>query len=320
MSTDERSELRGTVLDGLYRIGPAIGVGGTSVVFESTRLTDGATVVVKTLRPMFAHHADLERRLRREAEVARRVPHPGIVPVRDVGLLPDGSPYIVLERMHSESLSRLLRRRGLLEPDEAAAIGLRLASILHSVHQAGYVHRDLKPEHVLLDRTEGGALRVSVLDFGVCASESAPLDEKDRERGRVFGTPSYVSPEQAGGNPDVDARADLYGLGVTLYESLTGELPFSASSVSALLRRILREEAPRVSHRMAGIPRVLDEVVAGLLRREKDHRFPSARAVGRALAPAVADRLAVERRLAQSLQVGAEAPEGVPTAEMVVAA
>lgn len=317
---DERSELRGSTIEDRYRIGAPIGVGGTAVVFEATRIADGASLVMKTLRPQFAHNADLERRLRREAEIARRVPHPGIVPVRDVGLLPDGSPYIVIERMYSESLAHLLRRVGLVETDEAVVIGLRLASILHAVHQAGYVHRDIKPEHVLLDRTESGALRVRLLDFGICAAESAPRDERERERGRVYGTPSYVSPEQASGQPYVDGRADVFGVGVTLFEAVTGRLPFTAASVNALLRRILREDAPRAGHFMTGIPGRFEDVLATMLARDVAARFPSARALGRALAPLVVDRERVERDLAAKLHVASEAADAVPTVEVAVVA
>src|SRR5512139_3279105 len=213
MPSDERSELRDSVLEGRYRVGACIGVGGTGIVFETTRLVDRASLVVKTLRPTFAHNPDLIRRVHREAEVTRRVHHPGLVPILDVGHLPDGSPYLIMRRMGSESLKRYLRRRGTLEVAEVAVIVQRVAAILHLVHQAGYVHRDIKPEHILLDRGPEGHLSVSLLDFGVCASDFAGEDEKERERGRVFGTPCYVSPEQASGDPYVDGRADIFGLG-----------------------------------------------------------------------------------------------------------
>ena len=317
---DERAELRGSTIENRYRVGAPIGVGGTAVVFEATRLSDGASLVVKTLRPQFAHNADLERRLRREEEVARRVPHPGIVPVRDIGLLEDGSPYIIIERMYSESLAHLLRRQGIIEAEDAIVIGMRLASILHAVHQAGYVHRDIKPEHVLLDRTESGALRVRVLDFGICAAETAPKDERERERGRDYGTPSYVSPEQASGQPYVDGRADVFGVGVTLFEAVTGRLPFTAASVNALLRRIIREDAPKAGHFMVGIPGRFEDVLASMLSRDVASRLPSARALGRALAPLLRDRESVERSLAARLHVASEAPDAVPTVEVAIAA
>jgi serine/threonine-protein kinase len=297
MGSKERAELSGTVLEGKYRIGRRIGVGGTGVVFEAERLADGEVLVVKTMRPVFADNVDLQRRLRREVEVARSVPHPGIVPVLDEGVLPDGSPYIVMVRVEGESLSRTLLREGVLPPAEVAAIAMRVSAILHAAHARGYVHRDVNPEHDILNRNERGALDVTLLDFGVCAADTAPRDEKERERGRVFGTPTYVSPEQACGKPEVDARADVFGLGVLMFEALVGRVPFSAANVASLLRRIIREDAPRVGLLAPLVDRELDAVVAKALAREPNERFTSARALARALAPHAGDRWASERTL-----------------------
>jgi serine/threonine-protein kinase len=173
---------------------------------------------------------------------------------------------------------------------------------------------------VLLDRTDSGALDVTLLDFGVCAAETAPSDERNRENGRVFGTPSYVSPEQAGGNPEVDARADVWALGVVMFEALTGRLPFSAPSVSVLLRRIIREDAPRVGLVAPHVSWEMDAVVARALSREPEERFPTARALGRALAPIVGDRLDAERRLGRHLRVGQDAGDRATTTPEVAAA
>lgn len=314
--TDERIDLRGQVLDGEYRLGAPIGVGGTSVVLEATRISDGSEAVVKVLRPQFAHHSDLERRLKREAEVYERVRHPGIVPILDTGLLTDGTPYLVMQRMRSESLLRLIRRRGVLSANEAAVLMARIASILHAVHLGGYVHRDIKPEHILLDRMSDGSLHVSLLDFGVCAADTAPSAERERERGRVYGTPSYVSPEQAGGQPNVDGRADLYCLGSTFFESMTGELPFSASTVGNLLRRILLEDAPRVSELRSDVPAWLDDLIAAIMHRDPVCRPSSARAMGRTLLMNLPNRMAIEHQLAMSLRVGEAAPDGRETREV----
>ncbi len=316
----ERAELRGTVLGGRYEIGACIGIGGTGVVFEARRRDDGETVVVKTMRPVFACNADLNRRLRREAEIARVVPHPGVVPVLDQGVLEDGSSFIVMRHVRGECLARYLLRQGVLTEEETAAVAMRVAAILHAVHGHGYVHRDVKPEHILLDRTPGGTLDVSLLDFGVCAAETAPADERARERGRVFGTPTYVSPEQASGNPDVDGRADVFGLGVVMFEALTGRVPFSAPNVAALLRRVIREEAPRVGLCAPHVSREMDAVVARALAREPDARWPTARALGRALAPFAADRLAAERRLTRRLRVAGDSPDRAQTVNEVEAA
>ncbi|HKU43040.1 MAG TPA: serine/threonine-protein kinase [Polyangiales bacterium] len=301
MDEIERGELCGTTLDGRYQLRRRIGVGGTGVVFEARSLRDGSAVAIKTLRPCYVNHIDLGTRLRREAEVTRRVAHPGIVRVLDEGTLEDGSPYIVMPLLQGDSLARWLGAGKRLNPLELAAICTRVAAILHSAHASGYVHRDVKPEHILLDRTPHGELLVQLLDFGVCASQTAPADEKARENGRVFGTPSYVSPEQASGESDVDGRADLFSLGVVMFEALCGRLPFTGATVSKLLLRIIRDPAPRVSELRPDIDPGLDLIVARLMARERCDRLPSARALSRALAPYLVQRTLIERRLAAAV-------------------
>ncbi|MEM7138110.1 MAG: serine/threonine-protein kinase [Myxococcota bacterium] len=320
-ATRERSELRGLMLDGRYRVGDVIGVGGTGIVFEAERLATLEQVVIKMLRPAHAGNQDLMARVRREIEVARRVFHPGIVPVIDHGALHDESPYVVMKRMRSESLASYLRRMGPIDSRQIAVIVARLASILHSVHRHGYVHRDIKPEHILMNRGPHGELDVHLLDFGVCAAETAPPDERARERGRVYGTPSYASPEQASGNPFVDARADLFGVGITMFEALTGRLPFTGNDVNTVLRRIIRQDAPRASAISSAVCPQMDEVLAKLMSRSPAARPPSARALMRALDPWLEGRVRTERALAATLQVTEENTSIRPTArhEMVAA-
>jgi serine/threonine-protein kinase len=313
---DERGELHGQVLDGRYRIGRRIGLGGTGVVFEATCQQDGGTFALKTLRPCYVSHPDLGRRLRREAEVARRVRHPGVVPALDEGTLEDGSPYIVMPLLRGESLSRILLRKNALPAQAVAVLVSRVAAILHSAHCIGYVHRDVKPEHVLLDLAPGGELLVYLLDFGVCSSREAPNDERQREKGKVFGTPSYVSPEQAAGECDVDGRADLFSLGIVMFEALSGRLPFSGANVAKLLVRIIREDAPRLSSLVPGVDPSIDHVVARLLARDPEDRFPSARALARALLPLVAERSQAERQVLAAMRAASHADpaSNVPTA------
>lgn len=304
----ERGALVGQTLNKRYRIVRCIGGGGTGIVFEACSLPDGSSVAIKTLRPCFVEHPDLGRRLQREAEVARRVRHPGIVPVLDEGTLDDGSPFLVMPLLAGESLSRVLLRTQTLPVEIAALIAARVAAILHGAHCMGYVHRDVKPDHILLDIGRHGDLLVSLLDFGVCASGDAPREEREREQGKVFGTPTYVSPEQAAGRFDVDARADLFSLGVVMFESLSGRPPFADASVSKLLLRIIREEAPRVSEVVPNIATAIDDVVARLLARDPEDRFPSARALGRVLTPHVGERGRAETRMVALLRAGRARP------------
>ncbi|HKP59948.1 MAG TPA: serine/threonine-protein kinase [Polyangiales bacterium] len=313
MDEIERGELLGQTLDGRYQLQRRIGVGGTGVVFEARSLLDEAPLAIKTLRPCYVNHIDLGARLRREAEVSRRVAHPGIVRILDEGTLEDGSPYLVMPLLAGESLARILASGKSLNPLEIAAISSRVAAILHSAHAAGYVHRDVKPEHILLERTPDGELFVQLLDFGVCAAQTAPPEERARENGRVFGTPSYVSPEQASGEVDVDGRADLFSLGIVMFEALCGHLPFTGSSVSKLLLRIIRDPAPRVRDLRPDLDPGWDLIVARLLARERAERLPSARALSRALAPYLTQRLLIERRLAASLTARAAQPDNAVT-------
>lgn len=318
MELSERAELVGQVLDGRYRLGRQIGLGGTGVVFEASCTQDGSRVAVKTLRPCFVNHIDLGTRLKREAEVSRRVAHPGIVKVLDVGTLQDGSPYVVMPLLSGESLARLLLRVTELPCAEVAAIASRVAAILHTAHCSGYVHRDVKPEHILMNRSATGDLVVQLLDFGVCAATTASDEEKKRECGKVFGTPSYCSPEQASGQANVDGRADLFSLGIVMFEALSGRVPFSGATVSKLLLRIIRDDAPRVSEVATEVDPGLDLVVSRLLAREPKDRLPSARALSRALAPLIGERLAVERGIASMLQDGEQVADGAPTVRCTV--
>ena len=309
LRVEERGELRGQVLDGRYRIGRRIGLGGTGVVFEATCTQSSDVFALKTLRPCYVNHPDLGRRLRREAEVARRVRHPGVAPVLDEGTLDDGSPYIVMPLLTGESLNRVLLRMNHLPVGAVAALAGRVAAILHSAHCVGYVHRDVKPEHVLLDLSPSGELLVYLLDFGVCASREAPAEEREREKGKVFGTPSYVSPEQAAGECDVDGRADLFGLGILMFEALSGRLPFFGANVTKLLVRIIREDAPRLSELVPGVDPMIDHIVARLLARDPEDRFPSARALARALLPLIGERGQAEKHVASVLRAGASASD-----------
>jgi len=315
----EREELCGTTLDGRYRLIRRIGIGGTGVVFAAEDVADGGSVAVKTLRPCYVSHIDLGTRLRREAEVSRRVPHPGVVRVTDQGTLLDGSPYVVMPLLVGESLARLLQRMHALPVAMVAAISIQVAAILHSAHGAGYVHRDVKPEHILLNHGLQGELVVHLLDFGVCASEDACAAEKSRENGRVFGTPSYVSPEQASGEPNVDGRADLFSMGIVMFEALTGRLPFAASSVSKLLLRIIRDDAPRVSELRAEIDPGVDMIVSRLLQRDPRQRLPSARALSRSLSAYVGEREQVESRLLSLLAIGSGVDDATATVRSLVA-
>ncbi len=318
MVGDARKELWGVLLDGLYRLGEPVGTGATGVVLRAVRETDGRELVVKVLKASLAHRGDLALRLRREAEAARAIRHPGVVACLDEGTLEDGSPYLVFERLHGESLLRLVRRRGPLPVNQAIAVLRRATRILAAIHAAGYVHRDLKSEHIWLS-VERGALHVSVLDFGVCQPPQGDLSGSPLAC-QVLGTPGYLAPEQAAPSGPVTARADLYGLGATLFEALTGRPPFAGPHPGRLLRRVLSEDAELVGHLRADVPRNLERLIQRLLAREPDQRPFNTRLVERALAAAAdtplhdAERdLALELRPAPDASLVQTVDEGRPT-------
>jgi serine/threonine protein kinase len=262
-----------------------VGTGATGIVLSARRETDGREVVVKMLREHLAHRADLGMRLRREAEAARLIRHPGMVPCLGEGTLSDGSPYIVFERLSGESLLRHLRRRGPLPVAQAIAVARRVSRVLSAVHATGYVHRDLKSEHIWLS-ADRGALHVSVIDFGVC---QAPHPEATSSLAcQVLGTPGYLAPEQAAPSERATARSDLYGLGASLFEALTGRPPFTGHSAATLLRQSLSEDAPSVARFRPDVPRSLERLVQSLLAREPGARPFNTRLLDRALS-AVAD-------------------------------
>jgi eukaryotic-like serine/threonine-protein kinase len=299
MLIDARKELWDRILDGQYQLGRPLGKGGSAVVFAA-RAEDGRRVAVKMLLPREAHVRDLCERLRIEAAVPRAVHHPGLVACLGEGALYDGSPYVVFERVVGQSLLELLKSQGPLPTAEAVVIFRGVARVLAAVHAAGYVHRDVKPEHVLLSE-ERGMLRVHLIDFGVCQPSSA-WPGNLREQGRVFGTPGYAAPEQILSEGRIDARADLFALGATMYQALSGLMPFGDGNAAVLMRRTLEYAPVRLSRLRADVPAALDTCVTRLLARSPDERPLNARVVERAMTQAVDTDLArAEMRLLGAL-------------------
>ena len=226
-------------MGGRYRLEKPIGEGGMGMggwLAEHTRL--GKRVAVKVLRAD-AMGGESKARFEREAKIAGSLGHPGIVKVYDLGHADDGSPYIVMEHLNGEPLSARLQTEGQLPITEAIAVTRQVLEALGAAHKKGIVHRDLKPDNIFLTRRRDGSVQAKLLDFGISKS----LDQKAlglTRTGTVLGTPYYLSPEQARGASDIDLRVDIWGAGVVLYESVTGELPFLADNYNALLVQISR--------------------------------------------------------------------------------
>ncbi|KRD30422.1 serine/threonine protein kinase [Lysobacter sp. Root916] len=264
----------GTVLAGRFRIEAVLGVGGMGVVYRATDLTLDVAVAIKLLRPELATRADAFERFRQELLMARQVSSPRVVRIHDLAQH-DGQWLIGMDYIDGEALDRKLDREGPLPIEDAIRIARQVAEGLSAAHARGVIHRDLKPANVLVDRA-GDAC---ITDFGVARSlASTGLTQS----GAVVGTPDYLSPEQARGET-VDARSDLYALGLILYEMLAGAQPFAGGTVHEVLaQRMLRAPAP-VTRQRPQTPPWLARLVDRLLRPQPAHRLRSADEVVRVL-------------------------------------
>src|SRR5947209_6300267 len=229
------SALVGTLLSGRYRLDAQVGAGGMSTVYRAFYIVLERAVAIKLMHREIASDSDQLERFRREARAVAQLNHPQIVTVIDAGEEPSGdggeqglgTPYIVLEYVEGETLKELIRREGALEIPQAIAYAIEIARALGAAHERLIVHRDVKPQNVLIG-AEGGA---KITDFGIARSLT---EEGLTGTGRVLGTTDYVSPEQALGQP-VTGQSDLYSLGIVLYEMLTGQVPFTGDSPVAVV-------------------------------------------------------------------------------------
>jgi len=231
----------GTVLAERYRIHDLVGRGGMGAVYRAEHLALGNTVAVKVLRASHGAHADMVRRFQREAVAASQIRHPGIVEVTDFGRTPDGRFYLAMELVEGETLARRLARLGPFPPAEAMSLVRELARALGAAHARGIYHRDIKPENVLL--TPDGSAKLA--DFGIARLTEGPRDARETAAGVIFGTPQYMSPEQAAGQRQ-DGRCDVYALGVLLFELLTGAPPYLGASATHVLAAHLLSPVPRL--------------------------------------------------------------------------
>ena len=259
------STLVGMRLNGRYRLDAQIGAGGMSTVYRAFDVTLERRVAVKLMHREIASDSDQLERFRREARSVAQLSHPHIVGVIDAGE-EDGRPYIVFEYVEGETLKERIRRVGRLPIDEAIAYAIEIARALGAAHARAIVHRDIKPQNVLVDE-EGSA---KVTDFGIARS----LEEDGLTAdGRVLGTTDYVSPEQALGH-DVDGQSDIYSLGVVLYEMLSGDVPFHGENQVAVAMKHVREDLPDVQ-----VVRPEVSAAAGGRARPHDRQGPRARAI-----------------------------------------
>ncbi len=270
------------------------------LVFDATEVASGRRVAVKLLRRRRRAPGDIARLLR-EARLAQRVRHANIVPVLDVAEDAEiGAPFLVSEFVEGGNLRSLLKERGRLTPEEAISVAVPLCEALAALHDAGVVHRDVKPENVLMARALG-PLVPRLTDFGIARELDADASEPAlTQDGTALGTPRYMSPEQARGQRDLDEQTDLWALGVVLYELVAGRTPFERDNTHATLAAVLMGPIDRLDEATPGTPAALADVVARALERNRARRFGSARElrdalVGASLAHASTEAVAVPR-------------------------
>jgi serine/threonine protein kinase len=269
----------GDALSRDYTLEGEIGRGGMGVVYRARDERLQRRVAIKVLPPELAYQKDIRERFTREAQTAARLAHPHIVPIHTVGE-GAGLVYFVMGFVDGESVGGRLKRRGRLPPDEVRRIMAETADALSAAHGVGVIHRDIKPDNILLEGSRG---RVMVTDFGIAKALSSSSGATLTGAGVAIGTPSFMSPEQAAGEREIDGRSDLYSLGIVGYQMLTGELPFSAPTVAGILMKQITEVAPDVRSLRIDVPEDLALAVSRCLEKDPQNRWPTADGLRRAL-------------------------------------
>ncbi|MEP7177334.1 MAG: protein kinase, partial [Gemmatimonadales bacterium] len=262
-----------------YTLEGEVGRGGMGVVYRARDERLQRRVAIKVLPPELAFQKDIRERFTREAQTAARLSHPHIVPIHTVGE-GQGLVYFVMGYVDGESVAGRIRRRGRLPVDEARRIMSESADALSAAHALSIIHRDIKPDNILLEGSRG---RVMVTDFGIAKALSSTSGATLTGAGVAIGTPAFMSPEQAAGEREIDGRSDLYSLGVVSFQMLTGELPFTAPTVAGILMKQITEPAPDVRTRRPDVPEDLALAVSRCLEKDPENRWPSADALRRSL-------------------------------------
>ena len=277
----------GQILAGKYRIERVLGVGGMGIVVAAMHVQLDERVAIKFLLPDALESPETVARFAREARAAVKIKSEHIARVSDVGTLENGAPYMVMEYLEGRDLAAYLKERGPLPVDEAVTYLLQAMEALAEAHGMGIVHRDLKPPNLFLTRRADGTAQVKVLDFGISkvTARGGMHEASLTKTSSVMGSPLYMAPEQMVSTREVDARADVWALGVVLYELLAGHVPFQGESMTELCARILQEPPSPLRMTRPDVPPELEGLILRCLEKNRDQRLGSVAELASGLVP-----------------------------------
>jgi eukaryotic-like serine/threonine-protein kinase len=274
----------GEILDGKYRVERVLGVGGMGIVVAATHVQLNTRVALKFLLPAALGNAQIVERFAREARAAVQIQSEHVARVTDVGTLPTGSPYMVMEYLEGGDLADTLAQSGPMPVAQAVGFVLQACEAIAEAHSLGIVHRDLKPANLFLARRTGRDAVVKVLDFGISKTkDSGPSGLT--QTSAMMGSPYYMAPEQMMSSKDVDARADIWALGIILYELLAGAPPFVAESMPEIVFMVTQRDPPPLATKRPDLPVALADIVARCLIRDPTQRYANVARLASALAP-----------------------------------